>query len=119
MLLMQLVRCAVFLARANAGNNMDASIAMIAIMTSSSIKVKALDSRFVENQTALVRDSSGQPLDTIEEFGCADADGVGDAEAASAVKLVRRQRGPVSRRRGEIACRERGIISVWRAASTA
>ena len=72
----------------------------------------------MENRTELIRDSSGQPLDTIEEFGCAEADGVGDAEAASAVKLVRRQRGPAGRRRGEIAGREHGIISVWRAAST-
>src|SRR5579871_1068504 len=39
---MQLVRCALSLADANAGNNSAAKMAMIAITTSSSIKVKAL-----------------------------------------------------------------------------
>jgi len=40
-LLVHLIECALVLARESAGSNMEARIAMIAITTSSSIKVKA------------------------------------------------------------------------------
>jgi hypothetical protein len=44
-LLVQLIRCALFLALASAGNNIPARIAIMAITTRSSIKVKPLDLR--------------------------------------------------------------------------